>query len=145
MTKYTFLSDQWLAEARRIHDEHGAKPEGPGDGAAGPPSPRAVRMNQVITEVPFGVGTIKAHLDTASGGIEIGEGHIEGAEATVTIDYATARQIFVDGNPQAGMVAFMAGKIKVEGDPTRLLALQGGIAVDERAARIAELIREMTK
>jgi len=32
------------------------------------------------------------------------------------------RRSFVEGNPQAGMQAFMAGKVKVQGDMTKLMA-----------------------
>ena len=83
-------------------------------------------MNQIITEVPFGDGTIEAHLDTSGGEMEMDTGHIEGADLTVTLDYATAKAILVDGNPQAGMQAFMAGKIKVQGDMTKMMAMQSG-------------------
>ena len=40
--------------------------------------------------------------------------------------YAVARQMFVEGNQQAAMQAFMGGQIKVEGDMTKLMAMQGG-------------------
>jgi hypothetical protein len=42
-------------------------------------------------------------------------------------DFATARDIFVSGNPQAGMQAFMSGKVRVQGDMAKLMAAgQGG-------------------
>ena len=56
--------------------------------------------------------------------MELDTGHLEGEDLTVTVDYATAKAIFVDGNPQAGMQAFMAGKIKVQGDMTKMMAMQ---------------------
>ncbi len=71
-------------------------------------------------------------------------GHIEGADVTVTLDYATAKAIFVDGNPQAGMQAFMSGKIKVAGDMTKLMAMQSG-AADPVAAELATKIAEITE
>jgi membrane peptidoglycan carboxypeptidase len=64
-------------------------------------------------------------------------------EVTVTIDYATAKAIFVDNNPQAGMQAFMAGKIKVQGDMTKLMAM-GQAAPDPTAAEVAAKIKEIT-
>ena len=51
-------------------------------------------------------------------------GELENPDLTVTVDYATAKAIFVEQNPQAGMQAFMAGKIKVQGDMTKLMAMQ---------------------
>ena len=100
-------------------------------------------MNQVITDVPFGDGTVNAHMDTSSGSMEMDTGHLDGADVTVTIDYETAKAIFVDGNPQAGMQAFMAGKIKVQGDMTKLMAMQQ-TSPDPKAQELAEKIKEIT-
>ena len=36
------------------------------------------------------------------------------ADLTVTVDYETAKAILVEGNAQAAMQAFMAGRIKIE-------------------------------
>jgi putative sterol carrier protein len=135
MAKYQFLSDEWIEEAKKIRDEHA------GDSAA---PAQKVRMNQVITEVPFGDGTINAHMDSTDGAMEMGEGHIDNPDLTVTLDYATAKAILVDGNPQAGMQAFMAGKIKVEGDMTKLMAMQQAPA-DDNAAKVAAAIKEITE
>lgn len=132
--KYPFLSDEWLDAAKKIREENA--------GAAAAPA-HAVRMNQVITEVPFGDGTINAHMDTSSGEVSMDVGHLDDPDLTVTLDYATAKAILVDGNPQAGMQAFMAGKIKVQGDMTKLMAMQQGTP-DPAAAEIAAKIQEIT-
>ena len=71
-------------------------------------------------------------------------GHLDTPDLTVTIDYATAKAIFVDGNPQAGMQAFMAGKIKVQGDMTKLMAMQTA-APDPLAAEMMGKISEITE
>src|SRR3984893_126964 len=135
VAKYPFLSDEWLVEAKKIREEFRDRTG---------PVPHTVKMNQVITEVPFGSGTIDAHMDTSGGDVQLDLGHIEGADLKVTLDYATAKAILVDGNPQAGMQAFMAGKIKVEGDMTKLMAMQAQ-APDETAAEIAKRIQEVTE
>ena len=135
MAKYPFLSDEWMDAAKALRDEYKGK-------AA--PAAHVVKMNQIITDVPFGSGTIDAHMDTSSGEMEMDTGHIEGADVTVTLDYATAKAIFVDGNPQAGMQAFMSGKIKVAGDMTKLMAMQGG-AADPVAAELAQKIADITE
>ena len=137
MPKYPFLSAEWLAEARRIREEYRGR---------APAATHVIKMNQVITDVPFGPGTINAHMDTTSGQIEMDEGHIEGADLKVTLDYPTAKAILVDGNPQAGMQAFMSGKIKVEGDMTKLMAFQAaGATPDPVASEIAQRIQEITE
>ena len=106
--------------------------------------PHVVRMNLVVNEVPFGEGQISAHLDTTEGMIDIETEHLEDPDLTVHVDYATAKAILVEGNSQAGMQAFMAGKVRVEGDMTKLMALQTGGGPDERAAEMAMRLRAIT-
>ena len=116
MAQYAFLSDEWLDAAKKIREEYAGK--------SAPPA-HAVRMNQIITEVPFGAGTIEAHMDTSGGEMQMDMGHLEAPDLTVTLDYDTAKAILVEGNPQAGMQAFMAGKVKIQGDMAKLMAAQG--------------------
>jgi putative sterol carrier protein len=135
VAKYPFLSDEWMAEAKSIREEYKGK---------GSPIPHTVKMNQIITDVPFGDGTMNAHMDTSSGELEMDQGHIDNPDVTVTLDYATAKAIFVEQNPQAGMQAFMAGKIKVQGDMTKLMAMQSG-APDATAAELSKRIADITE
>jgi hypothetical protein len=132
---HKFLSDEWMTEAKKVREEFAGK---------GTPPAHAVRMNQIITDVPFGEGTINAYMDTSGGDIDMEIGHLENPDLTVTIDYETAKAIFVDGNPQAGMQAFMAGKIKVQGDMTKLMAMQSGTP-DPTAQEVAARIKEITE
>lgn len=113
--RYPFLSDQWLAEARRIRAEYKDRT---------PEIPVSVRMNQIIQDVPFGEGTIRAHIDTSSGQLELETGHLDAPDLTITIEYGVAKALLVDGDPQAAMQAFLGGRIKVDGDITKLIALQ---------------------
>jgi hypothetical protein len=131
---HVFLSPEWIEAARAIREELKDK-------ATTTPPP--LRMNQVVTDVPFGDGTIEAHTDTTSGELVMDLGHIEGAEVTVTLPYATARAILVDADQQAAMQAFMTGQIKVEGDLTKLMALQTA-QVDPVALEAAVRIQEIT-
>jgi putative sterol carrier protein len=134
MAKHPFLSDEWLTEAHKIREEF--------QGQGGPP-PHNVRMNLNITEVPFGDGTKDAHMDTSSGELQMDTGHLDEPDLTVTIDYETAKAIFVEGNPQAGMQAFMAGKVKVQGDMAKLMAMQAA-PPDPVAVQVASRIKEIT-
>ena len=137
MPTYPFLSEDWIAEARRIRAE---LPPPPVDEI-----PASVRMNQVVTEVPFGSGTLDAHLDTSSGALEMETGHLDQADVTVTLDYDTAKAIFVDGTLDAGMKAFMEGRIRVQGDMAKLIAALQQLAppspeaVNQAQARIREI------
>jgi hypothetical protein len=117
---YQFLSDEWIDAAKKIRDEF--------DGSVAAPQP--VKMNLVITEVPFGDGSVQAHMDTTTGELQLDTGHVDGADVTATLDYATAKAMMVDNNPQAGMQAFMAGKIKLQGDMTKAMALSSGAPAD---------------
>lgn len=110
---YPFLSDEWIAEARTIRADHA------GGGIA---VPAVVKINQLITEVPFGDDDVKAHMDTSSGELVMELGHVDDPDVTLTLDYDTARAIFVDGTAQAAMAAFMQGKVRVEGDLAKLIA-----------------------
>ena len=141
MPSYPFLSDEWIAEARKIRAEVAGEETGPQTGATA----ASVRMNQVITEVPFGSGRLEAHLDTSSGTLEMETGHLEHPDVTVTLDYGTAKAIFVDGTLEAGMKAFMDGKVRVQGDMAKLIAALQQVAppdpttVNQAQARIREI------
>ncbi|MFN2505209.1 MAG: SCP2 sterol-binding domain-containing protein [Acidimicrobiales bacterium] len=136
MRTYPFLSDEWISEARRIRKEH------IGGGIS---IPATVRMNQIVTDVPFGDGSIEANLDTSSGELVMELGHLEAPDVTVTLDYDTARAIFVEGTAQAGMQAFMAGKIRVDGDLAKLVAALQGVSPDAyEASEIQRRIKEIT-
>ncbi len=73
-------------------------------------------------------------------------GHVENHDLKVTVDYATAKAILIEGNPQAGMQAFMAGKVKVEGDMGKLMALTitPGPGAGDSAGEFAERLRAIT-
>ena len=134
MAQYPFLSDAWVDEARRIREEYEGK-----TGSV----PHQMRMNLVITEVPFGEGSIDAHMDTSDGRLKLETGHIDPVDLKVTLDYTTAKAILVEGNPQVGMQAFMAGKVRVEGDMAKLMMMQGA-PPDPAAQEVANRLREIT-
>lgn len=139
---YPFLSDEWIAEARKIRAEFAANPDN-----QAPAAPASVRMNQVITDVPFGEGKLDAHLDTSSGTLEMETGHLDDADVTVTLDYGTAKAIFVDGTLEAGMRAFMDGRVRVQGDMAKLISALQQLAPPEPGAvdQAQALIRDITE
>ena len=141
MPTYPFLSDEWIAEARRIREEY-RNSERPEPVVANP-----VRMNQVITDVPFGSGGLDAHIDTTSGELEIDAGHLEEPDVTVTLDYETAKAVFVDGTMETAMQAFMAGKVRGQGDLPKLISAvqQQATPLTPEAGEIARRIKEITE
>jgi len=134
MAQYPFLSSEWVEEARKIRSEY--------EGRAGT-VPHQMRMNLVVIDVPFGEGSIDAHMDTTDGSLRLETGHIDPVDLKVTLDYDTAKAILVDGNPQVGMQAFMAGKVKVEGDMAKLMMMQG-VPQDDTALEVAKRLRNIT-
>ena len=53
-----------------------------------------------------------------------GEGHADDAPATIILNSDLAKKLFIEGDQQAGMQAFMAGEMKVEGDVSQLMVFQ---------------------
>ena len=111
--KYPFLSDQWFDAADRLIKEHGT---------GAPPTTNLV-MN---LEVADGDKTVEFHMGSKDGATLFGKGHADGADLTLSTDMDTAREVFVAGNQQAGMQAFMSGKVRVQGDMTKLMMAQAG-------------------
>ncbi len=132
---HPFLSEEWITEARIIR----AKYEG-----QVPKIPITIRMNQVITKVPFGNGDITSHIDTSSGVLVMDLGHLDEPDLTVTTDYETAHKVFFDQDPQAGMQAFMSGRIKVEGDVTKMLMMPSVMPTTDLSEQVAAEIRSIT-
>ena len=105
----TFLSDDWFAQVDQLV------------AAAGdlqiPSAMKAVEVNITVTS-PTGDTPLfmKDGLFT--------RGHRPGVVTTLTLSAALARQIFVDGDTAAGVQAFLAGEIRVDGDLSKLVAMQ---------------------
>jgi hypothetical protein len=124
---FQFLSDEWLAEVKKIADENP-------DAAAGAPD---IQLNVVVTGGPQGDRELHLEKGTFAGGL------IDGAPTKLTVPYSVARAMFIEGNQQAAMQAFMSGQIKVEGDMTKLMAMQnqggGGGAAEELQKKLQEI------
>lgn len=107
---HTFLSDDWFDAVEGLRDE------APEPAAA----MKELTLNIVVAGGPDGDREI--HM---SGG-QFERGLAEGAPTKLTVPYEVAKSMFIDGNQQAAMQAFMSGQIKVEGDMSKLMAMQGG-------------------
>jgi len=132
---HQFLSESWIEAARDIRHRYA------GDV---PVIDVVVRINVITTKVPFGDGTISAYIDTSNGSLEMELGLIEESDLTVTTDYETARKLFVEQDPTASMQAFMAGRIKVEGDITRLMVMQTSLPQTDKTDAVAAEIKAIT-
>jgi len=108
--KFPFLSDPWFDAADKLIQEHQT---------AAPPTNLVMNL-----EVADGDQTVKFFMGSKDGDVLFGKGTAEGADLTMSTDIDTARAVFVSGDQQAGMQAFMAGKVRVQGDMTKLM-MQG--------------------
>ena len=111
--KYPFLSDPWFDAAEKLIGEHDA---------AAPPGTNLV-MNLEVADTDR---TVQFHMGSKDGSTLFGKGYADGADLTMSTDIDTARAVFVSGDQQAGMQAFMAGKVRVQGDMTKLMMAQAG-------------------
>jgi putative sterol carrier protein len=135
MATYAFLSSEWIEATRTLREEYRSR--------ATPPSAPPIRMNLVVNDVPFDDKVLHAHLDTTNGEPEIELGHLPNPELTVTVDYATAKSVLVDGNMGAAMEAMQLGRIRVDGDMMKLMSL-AGINADAASIELAKSIRAIT-
>ncbi|MGA9277593.1 SCP2 sterol-binding domain-containing protein [Ilumatobacter sp.] len=133
---HPFLSDEWMEAARSIRAQYSDQvPEVEVD----------LRINQIVTDVPFGHEVVHTHLDTTSGGVVMELGLLDDADVTVTADYDTAKALFVDQDPAIAMQSFMNGKIKVQGDMMKLMAMQTMLPSNEFTDKISEEIKNITE
>ncbi|HZN15650.1 MAG TPA: SCP2 sterol-binding domain-containing protein [Acidimicrobiales bacterium] len=121
-----FLSDAWLDEVESLEAP-------PATGAAAD-----LVLNVVVPDRPEG----PVELNMAGG--KFNRGLADNAPTKVTIPFETAKAMFVDGNPQAAMQAFMAGQIKVEGDMTKLMAMQSAGGPTPEQTAFQEKIKSIT-
>jgi SCP-2 sterol transfer family protein len=126
---HAFLSDEWLDAVEQLRSE-----------APEPPAAlKDLMINVTVSDAPS--GNVDAHIH----GGQFERGHVDGAPTKVTVPYDVAKSLFIDADPQAAMQAFMAGKIKVEGDMTKLMAMQGAGAPSPEAAAFQKRIQELTE
>ena len=132
---HPFLSDEWMTAAKEIRQKYAGQTT---------KVTQSLKINQIVTGVPFGEGTVESYLDTSSGDVIMEFGSLEDADVTVTTDYETAKSIFVEQDPAAGMQAFLGGKIVVQGDMMKLMAMQVAMPTDEASQQLAQEIKAIT-
>jgi hypothetical protein len=107
--RYEFLSDEWFTQVDQLV------------AAAGdlqiPPAMKAVEVNVTVTS-PAG----DTRLFMKEGLFY--RGHQPTAPTSLSLTADLARKIFIDADAAAGVQAFLAGEIAVEGDLAKLVAMQ---------------------
>ena len=133
---YPFLSDEWMTAARAIREKYDDQV---------PQVDTVLKINQVVHDVPFGDGEVESYLDTSTGSVVMELGSLDDADVTVTTDYETAKAIFVYQDPAQAMQAFMNGKVVVQGDMMKLMAMQTSLPSNEFSEKIAQEIKDITE
>lgn len=133
---HPFLSEEWMTAARAIREKYADQV---------PTVEADLRINQVIQDVPFGDGEVESFLDTSSGAVVMELGSLDEPDVTITTDYDTAKALFVYQDPAVAMQAFMNGKVKVQGDMMKLMAMQTSLPSNEFSEKIAQEIKDITE
>lgn len=125
---HEFLSDEWMDAVEALRDE---APE-----ATGPAADLVI--NLTVVDTPFG------DREASMSGGKFERGHTDGAPTTLTVPYEVAKKVFINQDQQAAMQAFMGGQIKVQGDMTKLMAMQAGGAPTPEQEAFAQKIQDLT-
>ena len=104
-----FLSGEWFEQVMKLRNEAGDLE---------PPAALADLVINITVEADEG----EKHLALVAGMLE--PGHHEEAETTMIVPKDLAKQVFIENDQAAGMNGFMSGQIRVEGDMSKLMALQ---------------------
>jgi putative sterol carrier protein len=125
---HTFLSDAWIDAIEALRDEA--------------PEPPAV-MKDLVLNLTI-VGGPDGDRDMHLKGGQFERSHAESAPTKLTVPYDVAKDLFIEGNPQAAMQAFMSGQIKVEGDMSKVMAMQAAGTPSPEQAAFQEKIKGLT-
>ena len=123
-----FLSDEWFAKVKEIRD-----------GAGNVEAPAA--LADLVINITVNADGGDKELALVSGMIE--EGHHADAPTTMILPADLAKRIFIEGDQSAGMQGFMSGQIKIEGDMSKLMALQSAQPTDEQK-QLMKQIQDVT-
>jgi hypothetical protein len=126
---HAFLSDSWFDEAENIRT------------SVNPEVPDALKelvINLVVKDGPD--GDIEARMEAG----RFVKGLADAAPTKLTVPFDIAKKMFIENDQNASMQAFMSGQIQVEGDMTKLMAMQAGGPPSAEAEQLQTRIQEMT-
>jgi hypothetical protein len=127
---HPFLSDSWFDEATKLADE------------ISPPVPDVLKDLVINFRIQNGPGgDVEARM--AAGRLHKGFG--DAAPTTVNVPFDVARKMMVENDQNAAMQAFMSGQIQVEGDMSRIMAMQAAGPPSAESQQLSERIRQMTE
>ncbi|MBL4866710.1 MAG: SCP2 sterol-binding domain-containing protein [Pseudomonadales bacterium] len=124
-----FMTDEWFAKIAELTE------------AAGDLDPPA-GLQDLILNITVTGDDGDRDMCMNAGNIE--QGHKDGAPTTLTLPADLARRLFIENDQSAGMQGFMSGQIKVEGDMSKLMAMQT-VQASEKQQALQEQIVEITE
>lgn len=127
---HAFLSDGWFDEAEKIRAEINP---------AVPEMIQGLVINLLVKDGPS--GDIEAKMEAG----RFVRGLADEAPTKLTVPYDIAKKMFIDQDPQASMQAFMSGQIQVEGDMTKIMAMQAAGPPSDDAVEVQKRIFDMTE
>jgi putative sterol carrier protein len=108
-----FLSDEWLSEVEsRLNANDAFQSAAKGQSA---------RLLNEVSGAPG--GDVKYGFVLEGGKVQLVQGDIENAEATLSQNYETA--VSMSKQEMTGQQAFMQGKVKITGNLMKMMQLQG--------------------
>ncbi|MCG8537521.1 MAG: SCP2 sterol-binding domain-containing protein [Pseudomonadales bacterium] len=115
-----FLSEEWFAKVAELK------------AAAGeievPAALHDLIINITVTGTDFG------DVDICMNAGMIEQGHHDSAPTKMILPVDLAHRLFIDNDQSAGMQGFMSGQIKIEGDMSKLMAMQTVQPSDDQKA-----------
>jgi putative sterol carrier protein len=123
-----YLSDEWFAKIEELSEEVNLEI---------PPQLAEMKINMTVT-------SDEGDCDLCMNGGKIQKGHLDDATTKVTVPMEFAKKIFVDRDQAAGMQAFTSGKLKIEGDMSKMMAVQS-IPQTESQKLLQEKMKEITE
>ena len=104
-----FLSEDWFSKVEELTD------------AAGDLNAPSALKDLVLNITVTGD---EGDVDMCMNGGNFEKGHADGAPTKLTLPAELAKRLFIENDQSAGMQGFMSGQIKVEGDMSKLMAMQ---------------------
>jgi hypothetical protein len=129
MEKVEFLSEKWFSAVKQLAESLGDLKV--------PPALGELVWNIVI-QMPDG-----KERNVSMQRMVFCAGCVADAPMTMFVEEALARKLFIDGDTQAGLLAFMSGDMRLEGDVSMITVLQTEQPSHEMNA-LGDKIREIT-
>lgn len=126
----TFLSQDWFNQVEQLTDQAGD-----------------LNLSPAIKNISLNFNVTQPTGETVSASFHNGmlhQGSKENALTTVTLDNETLQAIFLKRDMNKAMEAFMAGKVRVDGDMGQLMSIQTASVSPEQKELLKKVV-EMTE